>query len=178
MGPSKDAPVVIGGFPAPNRVAIDAAGNVIFDSYGMGYEITARDRRQMAIHAHTQNGIVVGTTGLAWCDAEACTSGWDGRVICTDPATGVTRVAAELHSLPPGLASGNGHCFTAAANGGVYDFAQRVRSIYTHAREPYRLAVSDDGRYEASGDWAGISSFTTPRSSVLCRQRVRRTRAV
>lgn len=164
-----DAPVLVTTLPAfANNVVFDEAGDALFDGVdGHAYEIKAGERRAVSIHAHDDVSY-----GAAWCGAEACTSGWDGRVICSDRATGATRVTADLHSVTPWLASGNGHCFTAAANGGVYDLRSPTAPAYTHEHEPYRVAVSDDGRYEASGDWAGdIIVYDSELKRVVARAR-------
>lgn len=147
-----EAPVLIAALPATaNNAVFDAHGDAIFDGVdGHAYEINVGETRATSIHVHDDVSF-----GAAWCDGEACTSGWDGRVICTNQVTGKSHVAADLGAVTPWLASGHGHCFTAAASGGVYDLRAAASPVYSHAHEPYRLAVSDDGRYEASGDWGG-----------------------
>ena len=147
----KNAPVLIPIAGVANNAAFNANGTAILDGLdGHGYLLDAGKRTAVSIQNHQATSF-----GAAWCDGEACTAGWDGRVLCTNLSTGITRVAADVHAMTPWLASGGGHCFTAAASGAVFDLRSPAAPAYSHDHEPYRLAVSDDGRYEASGDWGG-----------------------
>jgi WD40 repeat protein len=146
------APKIIADLPAlATNVAFDASRNALFDGIdGTAYVIKHGEKHAMAVHRHY--GL---SFGVAWCDREACSSAWDGRVLCTDLATGTSRVAADFRSVTPWIAEGADHCYTAAASGGVYDVRAPAAPLYKHQHEPYRLAVSGDGRYLASGDWGG-----------------------
>ena len=53
------------------------------------------------------------------------------------------------------LTSGAAHCFAASSDGGIYDLRAPQKPAYQHRHEPYRAAVSADGRFVASGDWNG-----------------------
>lgn len=158
------APQIVTTIPSvTNNVVFDIAHNALFDGIdGRGYVVKHGEKRVVPVHDHADVSF-----GAAWCDAQACTSGWDGRVLCTDLATGRSRVAVELESVTPWLAEGGGHCFTAAASGGVFDLRSPTQPIYEHRHEPYRLAVSPDALHVASGDWGGdLVVYDTRRAKV------------
>ncbi|HLL20894.1 MAG TPA: serine/threonine-protein kinase [Kofleriaceae bacterium] len=146
------APQLVASKPsASNNAALDATYGVLFDGVdGRVYVLAHGERHARIVHQH--EGL---SYGVAWCGAEACSAGWDGRVLCTDLKTNTVRTAVDAHSVTPWLSSGGGQCFTAAANGGVIDLRTPEQPAYSHGHEPYRLAVSHDGRYVASGDWGG-----------------------
>lgn len=129
----------------------DSAHNALLDGVdGRAYVIEHGEKRAIPVHAHDDLSF-----GVAWCDSQACSASWDGRVLCTDLASRATRTAVDARSVTPWLTGRGGRCFTAAASGGVFDLRSPTKPIYEHRHEPYRLAVSPDGQYIASGDWGG-----------------------
>ena len=146
------APQIVASIPSvSNNVVFNDALHALFDSGdGRSFVIERGDTQARVVHKHEDVSY-----GVAWCRGEACSAGWDGRMMCTNLATNTTRVAVDAHSVTPWLASGGEHCFTAAASGEVVDVRTPDRPAYSHRHEPYRLAVSPDGRYVASGDWGG-----------------------
>jgi prepilin-type processing-associated H-X9-DG protein len=159
-----DAPKILATLPAlANNVVLDGLGNALFDGLdGHAYVVSRGEKQPRSIHRHDALSF-----GVAWCDGEACSAGWDGRVLCTDIHTGRSRLIANFASVAPWLAQAAGHCYTAAASGGIYDVRSPNVALYEHSHEPYRLAVSQDGRYVVSGDWGGeLVVYDTRRSAV------------
>jgi WD40 repeat protein len=145
------APAVIATLPlSANNVAFNAAGDALLDGLdATAYLIRKGESHAVALHKHDNF-----TFGVRWCGANACSSGWDGRVRCTNAQTRATTVV-DFHSVTILLAEAQGRCYVAAAAGGVYDVSNPTVPLYKHRQEPYRLASSADGQYLASGDWGG-----------------------
>jgi eukaryotic-like serine/threonine-protein kinase len=148
---------------APKLVAQIAAAafNIDFNEHGdaivdgndgHAYLVRTRERGGTTpIHKHDQI-----TYGVSWCGSFACSTGWDSNVICTDTRRAdLPTIATALGSSTIWIASGGGHCYAAAAAGGIYDPFEGAVALYKHSDEPYRLAVARDGRFIASGDWSG-----------------------
>ncbi|MEO8549243.1 MAG: WD40 repeat domain-containing serine/threonine protein kinase [Kofleriaceae bacterium] len=149
---------------AAHNLVFDANHTAILDgNNGTGYVITAGTTTATAVHRHDNAAY-----GAAWCDGEACTSGQDGTVMCTDVARHTSRVAAKLDANTAWLAEGSGHCFTVTTTGGVYDLRAPASPLYRHAHEPTRVAVSRDSSRVASVDWAGdVKVYDVARRAVI-----------
>src|SRR5262249_35289266 len=90
----------------------------------------------------------------ARCDSQACTLGRDGIVRCTEIATGTTRVVAEVGTtVPAHLSERDGHCFASGTNG-VFDLRAPSAPLFVQHLAS-RTALSGDGRFLVSGDFAG-----------------------
>jgi WD40 repeat protein len=107
--------------------------------------------------------------GVAWCDSLACSAGWDTHVICTDIQYPKFRsVTIDFGSPIPWIIGAAGHCYVAAANGGIYDIHRVETPLYEHNREPYRIAVSQDSQFVASGDWGGdVKIYDTSKAKMV-----------
>jgi WD40 repeat protein len=59
------------------------------------------------------------------------------------------------------------HCFAVVSNGGIYDLSSPETPLYSHEREPYRLAISPNAMQIASSDWGGTVKVWSTREHRL-----------
>lgn len=146
-----------------NNIVFNATHDALLDGNdGTAYVIAAGAREATAIHHHEDAGF-----GAAWCEQQACTSGWDSSVMCSDVAHG-TSSTASFDGVTAWVGEGAGHCFTITTKGGVYDIRDPGRPLYRHDHEPYRIAVASNGSQLVSVDWGGDATlFDTVRRVVL-----------
>jgi WD40 repeat protein len=142
-------------------------GMALFDSAtGDAYMMSPGERRFRFLHKHTSQALVA-MAGAAWCDDRACTGSWDGTILCSSEDAKTTDVIAHYDAPIRSLSSGQGHCFAAVADGGIYDLRSPQAPAYRHRREPYRAVVSPDGARVASGDWEGaVKIWDTTRQRI------------
>jgi WD40 repeat protein len=120
------------------------------DASGDAYMMRAGQQGARFLHKHAQRG-----SGAAWCDERACTTSWDGKILCSSADGETTDMIAHYSAPIRALASTGGRCFAAVADGGIYDLRSPQVPVYRHRHEPYRAAVSLDGARIASGDGEG-----------------------
>jgi eukaryotic-like serine/threonine-protein kinase len=129
-----------------NAALSDDHTHVAFDCADGQVSVLNLDGRAPAIRTlHRHSNLAFGVT---WRRNEVCSSGRDGRVICTDPVTSETRVIAHgpgpirfIHS------AGDALSYT-VEDGGVWLHLinePAPRLLYRHRSEPFRLAVNNDG---------------------------------
>jgi WD40 repeat protein len=148
----RDAPIPIATLPGlPFNIARNDQGDLLFDgNVGKTSWIARGAQSSTVLHSHSDVA-----RGANWCHGRACSAGWDGRVLCTSPATGVTEEVATFGTAVRWLAAGGDRCFAAVSSGGLYELGAPSAPLYRHDREPYRLSVSPDGTRIASIDWGG-----------------------
>lgn len=102
--------------------------------------------------------------GIAWRGSALCSGGWDGRVLCTDPATRATRALVELPTPIRWIDADEHQLAFSAEDGTVWlDDDRRSggpRVVARHAASATRLALGRDG-VVASGAVDGEVRVTT-----------------
>jgi WD40 repeat protein len=147
------------------NVAFNRQGDMIFDGNdGRTSIIQKNDPSTITIHMHDKVSY-----GVSWCGPLACSTGWDTRLICTDiRRSDFASTTFDLGSPGPWITGASDHCYVAAASGNIYEFRNTMTLLYKHEREPYRISVSHNERFVASGDWSGnVRIFDNSRTSVI-----------
>lgn len=140
----------------PFNAAVDAgARRIAFDCGDGTVSVLNRSSGKITrLHKHEVLGF-----GVVFVQDRVCSSGWDGRVLCT-PADGGDTVTVATHAQPVrwlAAAKNTGAFAYAVADGGVWYVPSNglPRLSHTHRGEPYRIAFDDSGRFLASGDHDG-----------------------
>ena len=133
------------------NIVFDQHKNALFDSAGgkvymLEYGVAA----PKSLHQH---GSVA--YSVAWCGSRACSASWDGKVLCSRSDGSNVKTLVDLNAPIRWLSGNMNRCFAASSEGGVYDIDNSAQPVYRHRHEPYRVAVSDDGKFVASSDWGG-----------------------
>ncbi len=110
-------------------------------------------RTPVRLHQHDSLAFSV-----AWLGNEACSAGWDGRVMCTDIATKKTRMMASHSARVRWITTSLTTLYYAVADGSVWaasaDGAPPAR-LFTHTAEVARLALDTAGNRLAAGGQDG-----------------------
>jgi len=153
----------------PSTIAASSDGRrVAFDCTNGAVKVI--DRLQGAsglqtLHVHDNFAY-----GITWRGNEICSSGWDGKVICTDVVTRRTMVIAD-YSRPVRFVHSAGDVLAyAVEDGSVWTHtagSATPKLLYKHPAEPFQVAVSPSGNI-ASGAHDG-SVITYEKASGLVR---------
>lgn len=138
--------------PDTRRVAFDCVDGKI--------SVIDRDQRDDRIRTlHQHDGLSFGVT---WRGDEVCSSGWDGRVLCTGVSTRKTTEIAH-HARPVRFVHSNGHVLVyAVEDGGVWiqpETRSQPKLLYRHEAEPYRVAVSTGGDVASGAQDGGVIAY-------------------
>jgi eukaryotic-like serine/threonine-protein kinase len=89
---------------------------------------------------------------VAWWRDNACSGGFDGKVLCTSPA-GDTRELLSTSARIQWLEASpdRRRLVIATSDGKIQEFDGNIRTLYSHDAPPYRMAFSMDGQWLASG---------------------------
>jgi len=149
---TSDAPSIVAQLPSPAfHIISGPKGSRLLDSDDGGVHLVSRDFSDIRLlHKHSALSF-----GVAWCDSLACSISWDGRVLCSNLNESNTETLGSFNAPIRAIGSYAEHCFIASSAGGIYDLRHPNEPLYKHTREPYRLAVSNNGSFLASGDWSG-----------------------
>jgi WD40 repeat protein len=81
-----------------------------------------------------------------------CSSGWDGRVICSTIDANFSQTFTANSGRITWLAGSPGHDFLvlASSTGGIWKLDDQIHELYSHNAIPYRVSVSPDGTFIAS----------------------------
>jgi WD40 repeat protein len=149
---SDEAPTPAAELPARAfNVAFNDVGTALFDGgNGDVYALHKGATSATFLHKHELLSF-----GVGWCDGQACSAGWDGRVLCSSSDLSSVATVATFETSTRWLGGHGGHCFIAVSNGAIYDARSPGSPLYHHDHEPYRVALSPDGSRLASTDWGG-----------------------
>jgi serine/threonine protein kinase/WD40 repeat protein len=98
---------------------------------------------------HRHDGVAF---GVAWLRDTACSAGFDGRFLCTEPGGAPREILSGVGEIKRVLGRPDDERIAIAAQDGtVRELDGVLHTLFTHDAEPYQLAYSPDGRWLASG---------------------------
>jgi WD40 repeat protein len=125
--------------PDRTQAALDCRGGAVWL-----WTLASGALRQL--HAHAGHAF-----GVQWLGDSVCSTGWDGKVLCSGPG-GPTRLYDPGGGRLMYLAASPRHdaLALAATDGKIWKLDDRLHELYAHAAIPFRLDISPDARRVAS----------------------------
>jgi hypothetical protein len=153
LKPAPESDAVALGCQSMNLLGAPGTSTVLADCQNGDVMILEPSRPPVSVHHHESLAFSV-----AWWGDNACSGGWDGRVICTNIQSGETRIVASHSTRIRWLAAGQDALYYAVGDGTVWRLANSTAApsmILKHTTEIPRLALdatqtrlaagSDDG---------------------------------
>jgi len=133
--------VVFNAIPSPSGT------DVLLDSRSGEASVLTVDGL-VPLHRHAQPAF-----GAAWCGERACTSSWDGTVLCSDPDTRTIVTRRETAAAVRWIDRADGDCVYTSADGTVGSVTSG--EIFRTSEDPRRVRVSTDAHLVAASDNGG-----------------------
>jgi WD40 repeat protein len=143
-------------------------GHAGLDCLGGTAWLWSRATGQLAtLHKHEKN-----SDGIEWLGDRMCSSGWDGRVLCSTVDGATTRAFDTGDGRVLSLAASPDHRFLALASTGgrIWKLDDRLQELYSQGSVPSRVAISPAGTRIASGGLDGsLVVFDVAANRVMAR---------
>jgi len=125
-------------------------------------QVNVYDRTDPAAGFRTVHQHDSAAFGITWRANEICSSGWDGKILCTDVVTKRTVLVAD-HARPTRFVHSAGDVLAyTIEDGTVWSHhlgAAASQFLYRHRADPYRVAVSPKGNIASGAQDGSVMAY-------------------